>query len=304
MDQYVIQTHNLVKEYNKTPVVKEVNLNIKKGRIYGLLGRNGAGKTTIMKMLLNLVSTTRGSISILGELFDQKNKRFISKFGAMIESPGFYPHLSAVENLKIFGCLKGATKCEIQEALQKVGLPIADKKPYSKYSLGMKQRLGIANAILHDPDILVLDEPTNGLDPIGIAEIREYLITLSKTYGKTILISSHQLFEIEKLVDDIGIIHKGKLLNEMAYNDISSNSDIKITLTASPISKALELLKQLGIVECDIQDEKTIIFHSNHDTASLNSWLVRNGIKVYSLCTAQLDLEEYFMRITGGVGIA
>ena len=213
MERYVIETRDITKVYGEQTVVNKVNLHVQKGRIYGLLGRNGAGKTTIMKMILGLTAITSGEVDVFGKNIKGNERRIYPRIGAIIETPGFYPNLTGTENLEIFAKLRGTAQPNaVKEALDVVGLPYRDKKLFSKYSLGMKQRLGIANAILHDPELLILDEPTNGLDPIGIAEMRNFILSLSKERGKTILISSHILSEIAMLADDIGIIHGGVLL--------------------------------------------------------------------------------------------
>lgn len=207
MSEYVIETKGLTKEYNGKRSVSDLNLHIKKGRIYGLLGRNGAGKTTTMKMILNLIDSSDGEVIVFGKSMKKHNKEILPRIGCLIESPGFYPNLTGTENLKIFAELRGIPKRNaIKESLELVGLKYNDKKLFSQYSMGMKQRLAIALAVMHDPEILILDEPINGLDPIGIAEVRTFIRKLCTEKGKTILISSHILSEIELIADDIGII--------------------------------------------------------------------------------------------------
>ena len=209
MNDFVIETKQLTKIYGNQTVVDKVNLHVKKGRIYGLLGRNGAGKTTIMKMILGLTSITYGEVDVFGENIKGREKQVYPRIGAIIETPGFYPNLTGTENLEIFAKLRGtAAPNSVKRALEIVGLPYKNKKLFSKYSLGMKQRLGIANAILHDPELLVLDEPTNGLDPIGIEELRELIRSFPKQ-GITVILSSHILSEVEQVVDEIGIISNG-----------------------------------------------------------------------------------------------
>ena len=185
MNKYVIETKQLTKTYGEQTVVNSVNIHVKQGQIYGLLGRNGAGKTTIMKMIFGLTDITSGEVDVFGQNIKGREKRVYPRIGAIIETPGFYPNLTGTENLEIFAKLRGtAAPNAVKNALEIVGLPYRDKKLFSKYSLGMKQRLGIANAILHDPELLILDEPTNGLDPIGIAEVRDFIKTLSIERGK------------------------------------------------------------------------------------------------------------------------
>ena len=221
MNPYIIETRNLTKKYGEQTSVSRLNLHVKKGRIYGLLGRNGAGKTTTMRMLLGLTAPTAGEVKVFGRPLKGNEKKLLPRIGCLIESPGFYPNLTGTENLRIFALLRGLKNPErIRSALELVNLPYRDKKLYSQYSLGMKQRLAIALAVMHDPELLILDEPINGLDPIGIAEIREFIRELCDVRGKTILISSHILSEISLLADDIGIIDHGKLLEEESLEEL------------------------------------------------------------------------------------
>ena len=194
MRKYVIETKHLTKQYGTQKSVANLNIHVRKGRIYGLLGRNGAGKTTTMKMLLGLTQPTSGEVLIWGKPLRTNEKKLLPRIGSLIESPGFYPNLTATENLRIFAALRGVpNRSALKDALDLVGLPYRDKKLFSQYSLGMKQRLAIALAVMHDPELLILDEPINGLDPIGIAEIRSFIRNLCNERGKTILISSHIL---------------------------------------------------------------------------------------------------------------
>jgi len=216
----VIEVSNVTKKYNETVVVHSVSFAVKKGEIYGLLGRNGAGKTTIMKMLLGLAKPTGGRACILGSDTNAAvGRNILRKVGCIIENPGFYANLTGTENLTIFARLKALDDTAVQKALALVNLPYNDKKLFSKYSLGMKQRLAIANAVMHNPEVLILDEPINGLDPIGIAEVRKLLIDLKQS-GVSILISSHILSEVENLADRIGIINDGKLIEEVEVSGI------------------------------------------------------------------------------------
>ena len=245
MEDMVIQTSQLTKKYGDQTTVNQVNLHVKRGRIYGLLGRNGAGKTTIMKMILGLTSATSGSVELFGSTLSGNEKLLYPRIGAMIEAPGFYPNLTGTENLEIFARLRGtASNHAVKHALEIVGLPYQDKKTFGKYSLGMKQRLGIANAILHDPELLILDEPTNGLDPIGISEMRDFMKKLSTQQGKTILISSHILSEISLLADDVGILDHGVLLEESSMKDLEKRNSKYILLEVSDIPKTLLILER------------------------------------------------------------
>jgi len=280
---------------------------VKQGQIYGLLGRNGAGKTTIMKMILGLTDITSGEVDVFGQNIKGREKRVYPRIGAIIETPGFYPNLTGTENLEIFAKLRGtAAPNAVKNALEIVGLPYRDKKLFSKYSLGMKQRLGIANAILHDPELLILDEPTNGLDPIGIAEVRDFIKTLSIERGKTILISSHILSEIALLADDIGIIDHGVLLEENSMNELQKKNSKYILLQVSDIPKtSLVLERQFGVTEYSVQDEHTLrIYDTSLDMAAVNKALVVQDIAVISSQLCNDTLEDYFKKITGGEGIA
>ena len=282
-------------------------LHVKRGRIYGLLGRNGAGKTTIMKTVLGLTSITSGEIEVFGQNIMKHEKELYPRIGAIIETPGFYPNLTGTENLEIFAKLRGtASSNAVEHAMNVVGLPYKDKKLFSKYSLGMKQRLGIANAILHDPELLILDEPTNGLDPIGIAEVRKFIKTMSMEQGKTILISSHILSEIALLADDVGIIDHGVLLEENSMRELEEKNRKCILILVSDVSKAALILEQeFHLTDYSIQDQQTIrIYDTSLDVAAINKAFMLKDIAVMGSQVCNDTLEDYFKRITGGEGIA
>lgn len=307
MNEFVIETKQLTKVYGEQTAVNAVELHVKKGRVYGLLGRNGAGKTTIMKMLLGLTAITSGEVNLFGENIKGRQKRVYPRIGAIIETPGFYPNLTGTENLEIFAKLRGtASPHAVETALKVVGLPYKDKKLFSKYSLGMKQRLGIANAILHDPELLILDEPTNGLDPIGIAEVRDFIKNLSTTQGKTILISSHILSEIELLADDIGIIDHGVLLEESSMEELKKKSGKYILLQLSEVSKATLILERhFGLKDYSVQDDHTLrLYDTGLDMGEINKALVTQNVTVICSQFSNDTLEDYFKKITGGEGIA
>lgn len=307
MKNYIIETKNLTKVYGEQTVVNSVNLHIEKGSIYGLLGRNGAGKTTIMKMILGLTDISNGEVSVFNQNIKGNEKKIYPRIGAIIETPGFYPNLTGTENLEIFAMLRGtAFPNAVKNALEVVGLPYKDKKLFGNYSLGMKQRLGIANAILHDPEVLILDEPTNGLDPIGIAEVRDFIKDLSVKKGKTILISSHILSEITLLADTVGIIDKGVLLEENSMEELNKKNRKYIILEVSDVSKAATILeKEFVITNYSVEDNNHIRIYSHGlDMAKINKSLVMNEISVISSQICNDSLEDYFKKITGGDGIA
>lgn len=307
MSDFLIETRQLTKNYGDQTVVDSVNLHVKKGRIYGLLGRNGAGKTTIMKMILGLTPITSGEVKVFGRNIKGREKKVYPRIGAIIETPGFYPNLTGSENLEIFAKLRGtAAPNAVKRAMDVVGLPYKDKKLFGKYSMGMKQRLGIANAILHDPELLILDEPTNGLDPIGIAEVRNFILDLSKQEGKTILISSHILSEIALLADDIGIIDHGVLLEESSMRELEKKNSRYILLQVSDIPKAsLILERQFHTQDYSVSDDHTLrIYDTSLNMAAVNKALMLEDVAVISSQLCNDTLEDYFKKITGGEGIA
>ena len=307
MSKYVIETKNLTKQYGTQKSVANLNIHVQKGRIYGLLGRNGAGKTTTMKMLLGLTQPTSGEVTIWGKPLQASEKKLLPRIGSLIESPGFYPNLTATENLRIFATLRGVpNRNAIKNALDLVGLPYKDKKLFSQYSLGMKQRLAIALAIMHDPELLILDEPINGLDPIGIAEVRSFIRDLCNERGKTILISSHILSEIALLADDIGIIDHGTLLEEESLAELEAKSSKHIRFIVSDTAQAARILERIfHESRFTIQDDHNIQVHNlDLPVERIVTAFVENGLEVSEAATLEESLEDYFKRVTGGEGIA
>ncbi len=306
MSKYVIKTKNLTKQYGTQKSVSNLNIHVQRGRIYGLLGRNGAGKTTTMKMLLGLTKPTSGEVTIWGKPLEENEKKLLPRIGSLIESPGFYPNLTATENLRIFATLRGVQdRNAIKNALDLVGLPYKDKKLFSQYSLGMKQRLAIALAVMHDPELLVLDEPINGLDPIGIAEVRSFIRDLCDERGKTILISSHILSEIALLADDIGIIDRGVLLEEESLAELEAKSNRHISFTVSDAARAAGILERVfQESRFTIQDHHNMRLHNpDLPVGRMVTAFVENGLEVSQACICEESLEDYFKRVTGGEGI-
>ena len=307
MSKYVIVTKNLTKQYGTQKSVADLNIHVRQGRIYGLLGRNGAGKTTTMKMLLGLTQPTYGKVTIWGKPLRTNEKKLLPRIGSLIESPGFYPNLTATENLRIFAPLRGVTsRNAIKNALDLVGLPYKDKKLFSQYSLGMKQRLAIALAIMHDPELLILDEPINGLDPIGIAEVRSFIRNLCTERGKTILISSHILSEIALLADDIGIIDHGALLEEESLAELEAKSSKYIRFTVSSTTQASRILERsFHETHFTVQDDYKMRLHNlDVSVGKIVTAFVENGLTVSEAYICEESLEDYFKRVTGGEGIA
>lgn len=307
MNDYIIETNKLTKQYGEQKSVADLNIHVRKGRIYGLLGRNGAGKTTTMKMLLNLTLPTSGEVRIFGKDIRTNEKKILPRIGSLIESPGFYPNLTGTENLKIFAELRGVPgKNAIKNSLEVVGLPYRDKKLFSQYSLGMKQRLAIALAIMHDPELLILDEPINGLDPIGIAEVRKFIRELCTERGKTILISSHILSEIAILADDIGIINEGVLLEEESLSELERKNSKYIHFILSDTAQAGRLLEQnFKTKDFEIEDDHSIrLYDTKLPIAAITRTFMENGIDLSEAHTCKDTLEDYFKKVTGGAGIA
>lgn len=307
MSDFIIETQNLTKQYGEQKSVANLNIHVRKGRIYGLLGRNGAGKTTTMKMLLNLTRPTSGEVQIFGKSVQGNEKKILPRIGSLIEAPGFYPNLTGTENLKIFAQLRGVSKrTAVKDALEVVGLPYGDKKLFAQYSLGMKQRLAIALAIMHDPELLILDEPINGLDPIGIAEVRSFIRELCDARGKTILISSHILSEISLLADDIGIIDHGVLLEEESLAELEEKNGKYIHFVVSDTAQAARIMeKSFGAKSFIVENDHSLRLYDNHfSVAALNRAFIESGLEVSEAHTCEDTLEDYFKRITGGEGIA
>ena len=303
----ILELKNIDKSFGEKEVLKGVSFTAEGGKAFGLLGRNGAGKTTTMKMLLGLTQPTSGDVTIWGQPLRTNEKKLLPRIGYLIESPGFYPNLTATENLRIFATLRGVpNRNAIKNALDLVGLPYKDKKLFSQYSLGMKQRLAIALAIMHDPELLILDEPINGLDPIGIAEVRSFIRDLCTERGKTILISSHILSEIALLADDIGIIDHGALLEEESLAELEAKSSRHIRFTVSSTTQAARILEQ-GFHETQftIQDDYKMRLHNlDISVGEIITAFVENGLTVSEAYVCEESLEDYFKRVTGGEGIA
>lgn len=299
----IIKTKNLTKIYGNQKSVDNLSITVNKGEIYGFLGRNGAGKTTTIRMLLGLIKPTYGEIEIFGENLFANQKEILRRIGSIVEIPGFYENLTARENLlinaKILGIYK---KNAIEEVLEIVGLQNETKKLVAKYSLGMKQRLGIARALLHYPELLILDEPTNGLDPIGIKEMRKLIKSLAEERQITILISSHILSEIEQLADKMGIIHEGKLLEEISFEQLRKRNRQYMEFQVSNDNKASIILEEhLQIYDYEVHEDGHIrIFSHLGQQGMINKWFVQNEIEVLKISESEDKLEDYFTKLVGG----
>ncbi|MEC0245960.1 ABC transporter ATP-binding protein [Paenibacillus chitinolyticus] len=299
----IIRTTGLTKTYGAQKAVDRLELTVGQGQIYGFLGRNGAGKTTTIRMLLGLIKPTEGQIELFGENLFKHKRNLLRRIGSIVEHSGFYENLTGAENLLINARLMGVhKKTAIQDALEIVSLHREPKKLVGQYSMGMKQRLGIARAVLHHPELLILDEPTNGLDPIGIKEIRRLIKSLAEERKMTILISSHILPEIEQLADQIGIIHQGRLLEEISFEELCKRNRKHLEFQVSDDNKAAMLLeKELDIHDYEVRGEGKIRVYSHIGRQSgLNRLFVENGIDVSRLTISEDRLEDYFIKLIGG----
>lgn len=296
---YIMETHNLVKSYKNKTVVDSVNIHVKKGEIYGFVGPNGAGKSTVMKMLLNLTQPDSGYVCIFGEKIGSTSYECLKRIGSIIEHPYFYEKITGRKNLELHCEYMGFHNTErIDKVLQMVGLQNIDGKAVSHYSMGMKQRLAIARAILTKPEILILDEPINALDPEGIREMRMLFRRLNQEFGITILISSHILSEVEQIADTVGIIQNGKLLKESSMVDIRKSQTEFIELEVDDLNRTGYLLEQFGITNFKvISDTKIEIYDLQKSVKELSALLVQSGIGITSVGMKKNSLEDYFFHV-------
>ncbi|WP_345954834.1 ABC transporter ATP-binding protein [Mucilaginibacter sp. PAMB04168] len=295
----VIQTQDLNFYFGKQPVVKSLSLQVPEGSIFGFLGPNGAGKTTTIKLLLSLLQIQEGSIHIFGQELQSNRIKILSQVGSLIEQPAIYAHLTGKENLINRARLLQVPANRANDMLALVHLNDAAHKKAGNYSLGMKQRLGIALAMLADPKLLILDEPTNGLDPNGIIEIRELLVKLTKEHNKTVFVSSHLLAEIERMATHVGIINDGAMMFQGSIQDLENLSQPVVQVETTETADAANYLKSQGYEITHVTDTYlTLPFSSKEDTAAINASLHHNGHKVYSIGKIQKDLEELFLNIT------
>lgn len=297
----ILETKDLTKVIGGKEIVKDVNLHIKKGEIYGFLGPNGAGKTTVMKMITNLWKPTEGCIELFGEPLTPKSYEVLKRMGSIIEFPTFYDHMTGKENLQLQCEYMGYNSPEsVENALEMLDLTGAADKPVKSYSLGMKQRLGLARAVLCKPELLILDEPTNGLDPVGIKQIRDLLKTLCVKYGITVMISSHILSEIESIADTVGIINHGHMLKEISMKDIEEMNLNYVELCVANEKKASYVLTdKLGLSNFKIvEDGKIRIYDNKVSTQELSKTLALNDVEIIAIGKKAETLEDYFLKMT------
>lgn len=307
MNEIVLKTHDITKKYGKQLSNDKINMTIKKGEIYGLIGQNGAGKTTLIRLITGLSHKTSGNIELFGKSSVNDLDEARTMIGSLIETPAFYGNMTARENLEVSRLVRNIAGKEcIDEVLNLVGLSDTGKKKAKNFSLGMRQRLGIANALLGNPRLLILDEPINGLDPMGIVEIRELLKKVNKEKDVTILISSHILGELSELATCYGIINKGKLVEEISSEELSEKCKQYIELEVDDAPNTTTLLeKELDISDYEVLENNKIKIFSHLDSvAKINSVISRKGVLVERIGLKGENLEEYFMNKIGGANNA
>jgi len=295
----VIDTENLTFDFGKQTVVKSLSLKVPEGSIYGFLGPNGAGKTTTIKLLLNLLQIQEGSIHIFGQELHSNRLSILSQIGSLIEQPAIYLHLTGKENLLNRALLLQVSAKRVDEMLDLIHLTNAANKKAGQYSLGMKQRLGIALALLADPKLLILDEPTNGLDPNGIIEVRELLKKLVNKHNKTVFISSHLLTEVERMATHVGIINYGELLFQGSIKDLEGMSKPTVQIETDNTIDAANFLKKNNIAVSEVNEHHIFVpFTSKQQMGEINALLNKSGYTIYSINKQQKDLEKLFLDIT------
>ena len=296
--EYIIETKQLSKTFGREKAVNSINMCIKQGEIYGFLGPNGAGKTTTIRMLLGLMKASSGSIQVFGKDITKNKLEILRNIGSLVENPSYYPHLTAYENLEVIRKVVNVPKARIDEVLEIVRLSDVMSKKVKGFSLGMKQRLGIAAALLHQPKLLILDEPTNGLDPAGIIEIRELIKSLPAKYGMTVLISSHLLSEIDQMATSVGVVSKGELVFQDSIGQMRQIAKSKIIIQCSDVMAASERIQELEIPLEVIQDRIHLSQPTDQCVANVVSTLAHSGHQIYRVEEVKRSLEDIFLQMT------
>ncbi len=301
---YILQTSHLSKTIGGKNLVADVSIHVKKGEIYGFLGPNGAGKTTVMKMVTNLWKPTNGTVALFGKTLESNSYEVLKRMGSIIDFPTFYEHMSGKDNLQLHCEYMGYyNKGSVEESLEMLNLAEAANKSVGSYSLGMKQRLGIARAILCRPELVILDEPTNGLDPAGMKQIRDLFKMLCTEYGMTLMISSHLLSEIQSIADTVGVINHGKMMQEISMKEIEETNAAYIELMVEDTKRAAYVLAekmQLNNFKI-INDSKIRIYERNITTQKISKELMKNDVEIVSIYQHTESLEDYFLKMTGEV---
>lgn len=298
-NKFSLQVSNLNKTINKRHIIKDLNFDVKKGEVFGFLGPNGAGKTTTIRMIVGLTTPTSGDVKVLGRSVLKNRSEVMKDIGAIVENPELYPFLSGLENLKQFARMQdGISEEDIDRVVKLVGLENRIKEKVGRYSLGMRQRLGLAQALLHKPKILILDEPTNGLDPAGIREIRDYIKKLAREENMSVIVSSHLMSEMELMCDRFGIIKNGQMIRIEDVNTVVTASDIvKHDFDVYPIDQAVKFLNEKG-VPFKLNNNMLAIDIASKDVPQLVRDLVKADVDIYGVTREKLSLEERFMALT------
>ncbi|MBA4493847.1 ABC transporter ATP-binding protein [Paenactinomyces guangxiensis] len=299
MHTYVVETNQLSRRFGKKISVQQMDLKVPQGEIYGFLGPNGAGKTTTIRMLLGLIKPTEGSIRLFGKELNRHRMSILKRVGSLVESPSYYGHLTGYENLNVIARLLGLPSPRISEVLKIVRLQKDAHRKVKGYSLGMKQRLGIAAALIAQPELLILDEPTNGLDPAGIQEIREMIIELPKQTGVTVLVSSHLLSEIDQMATYVGIISDGRLIFQDTIESLRNHSQVRLELEVNRPADACRLLQKQGW-NCYLEQKSLCLETTDREqTAAIVESLVLSKFSVYRVAENKKSLEDIFIGLTG-----
>ena len=300
MPETVIETSQLTRRFGALTAVNQLDLRVPAGSIYGFLGPNGAGKTTTIRMLLGLIRPDAGEVRLFGASLKRERLRLLERVGTLVEMPSLYAHLTGYENLQVTQRLTGASRTQIGRALAMVNLEDAAKRLVREYSLGMKHRLGLALALLNEPDLLILDEPTNGLDPAGIHEVRGFIRRLSAEHGVTVFLSSHLLTEVEQMATHIGIMDKGSLLFHGTLDALQSQLQETLVLEVDQPDIAMRLLAEAGVAAQAAYDHRLVVSTGTHANAGqINALLVHQGLEVRHLALERPSLEDVFLRLTG-----
>ena len=300
MSEYVLQTVNLTKVYQRKNVLQQVNMKVKKGSIYGFIGLNGAGKSTLIRIISGLAYPTSGKIELFGQHLETDLNGARKRIGTLIENPGLYPNMTAQDNLEIIRIQRGIPgKDCIEETLQKVGLQGTEKKKVKKFSLGMKQRLGIAIALLNNPELLILDEPINGLDPMGVIEIRELLKRINQEYGVTIIISSHILSEVHQLATHYGMIHQGELIEQITAKQLDEKCRAHLFIQVDDPNKAVTIIENtLQTSAYEVMPDDSIKLYSHlHESQTVTQALIEHGLTIEQFTPQRDTLESYFTSV-------
>ncbi|MFS0674286.1 ATP-binding cassette domain-containing protein [Ornithinibacillus sp. 179-J 7C1 HS] len=301
MSETILKATNISKTYGEHKALDKVSIEIKRGMIYGLIGENGAGKSTFMRTIMGLININEGEIELFGETGAKGLQHARRRMGQSIETPALYPELTARENLRVQAANGGVSEREIDDLLRLMNLQSTNKKKAKNFSLGMRQRLAIASTLITNPEFLILDEPTNGLDPSGIVEMREIIQRLVRERGITVLLSSHLLDELSQVATHYGILHDGKLINELSKEDLSRETRQHIELETTEVEKAVTVLDEIGVSDYEVINKTEInIYEQLDNVASINRSLVLNDVTVSRIGTTRQKLEDYFLQLTGG----